>query len=73
MTTSKIGDVETLLTEDRGRPGTYVRIVEFSSYEEAIAYSDMPETSEYAEPIAALCDGPSTFRNWTAARVEALD
>ena len=62
-----------VLTEDRDRPGTNAQIVEFSSYEEAMANSDMPETSEFAARIAPLCDGPLTFRNLTAVRVDDLD
>jgi quinol monooxygenase YgiN len=62
-----------VLAEDRDRPGTYVQVVEFSDYDEAMANSALPETSEYAERIAALCDGPPTFRNLSARRVEDLD
>jgi quinol monooxygenase YgiN len=62
-----------VLTEDRDRPGTYVQIVEFASYEEAMANSGLPETSDYAARIGALCDGPLAFRNLTAVRVDELD
>ncbi|HEX6310679.1 MAG TPA: hypothetical protein VF152_03555 [Acidimicrobiia bacterium] len=49
--------------EDRDRPGTYVTIVEFPSYEEAMKNNDLPETAQLAEKMQALADGPPTFRN----------
>jgi len=59
-------------TQDRDRPNTYVQIVEFPSYEAAMANSGLPETAAFAEQIAKLCDGPPTFRNLDVQRVEAL-
>ena len=44
-------------TRDRDAANTYVQIVEFPSYEEAMANSKLPETSEFAAQLAALCDG----------------
>ena len=57
------------LTADRDRPGTYAQIVEFPSYQEAMANSGLPETGEFAEKLARLCDGPPTFRNLDVRRV----
>ncbi len=51
------------LTQDRDRPGTYVQIVEFPSFEAAMANSDLPETAGFAQQLAELCDGPLVFRN----------
>jgi hypothetical protein len=45
-----------------------VQIVEFPSYEEASANSELPETAEVAARLAELCDGPPTFRNLDVAR-----
>ncbi len=50
-------------TADRDRPGVYLNIVEFPSYEEAMANSKRPETSEFAGAMAELCDGPPRFYN----------
>jgi hypothetical protein len=50
-------------TADRERPGTYLTIVEFDSYESAMENSARPETSDFAAKMAALCDGPPVFRN----------
>lgn len=55
-------------TKDRDASDIYVQIVEFPSYEEAMANSNLPETSEFAERIAALCDGPPSFRNLDVLR-----
>jgi hypothetical protein len=53
---------------DRDRSNTYVQIVEFPSYEEAVTNSELPETAEVAARLAKLCDGPPTFRNLDVAR-----
>ena len=59
-------------TRDRDRPNTYVQIVEFPSYEDAMANSALPETASFAEAMAALCDEPAVFRNLDVRRVEEL-
>ena len=59
-------------TKDRDRPNTYVQIVEFASYEDAMANSELPETAAFAERVAKLCDGPVSFRNLDVRRVEDL-
>lgn len=51
------------VTADRDRPGVYLSIVEFASYEEAMANSQRPETTEFAEAMSQLCDGPPRFYN----------
>jgi len=53
---------------DRDRPNTYVQIIEFPSFEDAMANSKLPETAEVAARLAELCDGPPTFRNLDVAR-----
>jgi hypothetical protein len=58
------------VTADRDRANTYVQIVEFPSYEQAMANSKLPETSEFAERIQKLCQGPLTFRNLDVRRVD---
>jgi hypothetical protein len=60
------------LTADRDRPGTYVQIVEFPSYQQAMANSGLPETGEFAEKLARLCDGPPVFRNLDVRRVNTF-
>ena len=51
------------ITEDRERPGTYLNIVEFDSYESAMENSNRPETGQFAEQMQKLCDGPPKFYN----------
>jgi hypothetical protein len=60
------------LTADRDRPDTYVQIVEFPTYQEAMANSSLPETGEFAERLARLCDGPPRFRNLDVRRVDTF-
>src|SRR2546428_5532160 len=59
-------------TRDRDAANTYVQIVEFPSYEEAMANSTLPETSEFAAQLAKLCDGSPTFRNLDVIREEQM-
>jgi hypothetical protein len=51
------------ITEDRARPGHYLVIVEFNSYDEAMTNSNDPVTSEYAEKITAMLKGPQIFHD----------
>ena len=59
-------------TKDRDRPDTYVQIVEFPSYEDAMANSELPETAAFAEKLRSLCDGPPRFRNLDVRSIEEL-
>jgi hypothetical protein len=57
------GPVMGLFTEDRDKPGHYLNIVEFPSYEVAMQNSNNPLTQEFAQRMSELCDGPPTFHN----------
>jgi len=57
---------------DRDRDDTYIQIVEFPSYEKAMENSNRPETAEFAERLAKLCDGPPTFRNLDVVREDEM-
>ena len=59
-------------TKDRDRPNVYVQIVEFPSYEDAMANSELPETASLAQRLALLCDSPMQFRNLDVERVEEM-
>ena len=50
-------------TKDRDRTDTYLSIVEFESYEAAMANSNAPETQEFAAKMMALASGPPEFWN----------
>jgi hypothetical protein len=58
-----VGPLRITMTADRDRPNTYLSIVEFSSYEDAMRNNDDPLTQEFAAQMQALADGPPTFRN----------
>ena len=51
------------MTSDRDHPNRYVTIVEFPSYEAAMANSQRPETNEFANQLAALCTKDPDYRN----------
>jgi hypothetical protein len=46
---------------NRDKPGTYMTIVEFDSYESAMENSKLPETQAAAEKYMALADAPPVF------------
>ena len=61
-----------LLAADRDDPKTYVQIVEFPSYTDAMENSALPETTEFAAKLAELCDGTVRFRNLDLQRSDHL-
>jgi quinol monooxygenase YgiN len=60
------------LTQDRDKPGTYLQIIEFPSYDAAMENSNRPETGKFSERLAALCKGQPTFRNLDVERLETM-
>jgi hypothetical protein len=60
------------VTQDRDRPNTYLQIVEFDSYEDAMTNSSLPETAAFAERVAKLCDAPAVFRNLDVRSIEEM-
>jgi hypothetical protein len=71
-TKGKRGATRGVQTKDRDATNTYLQIVEFPSHEQAMANSDLPETSQFAAKLASLCDGPPTFRNLDVLREEQM-
>ena len=59
-------------TRDRDHPDTYVQVVEFPSFEDAMANSELPETGAFAARLAQLCDTPMAFRNLDVQSVEEM-
>jgi len=55
--------VRDIKVRDRDRPNTYMIIVEFPSYEDAMKNNELPETREIAEQMRKLTDGEPVFRN----------
>ena len=52
-----------LVVTDRDRPGHYLGIVEFPSYDAAMANSDHPATGKFVSELSAICNGEPAFRN----------
>lgn len=51
------------IVEDRDRPGTYISIVEFPSYEKAMEQQSNSATSDFSAGLANVMSGPPRFRN----------
>lgn len=58
-------------TQDRERPQHYVDIVEFPSYEKAMANNDLPETQQVAERFRSLCTTEPRFLNLEVVQEQA--
>lgn len=69
-THADLGPQRIIVTADRDRPNTYLSIVEFASFEEAMANSEDPQTTEWATRMQSLCDGPPSFRNLDVVMTE---
>jgi hypothetical protein len=61
-----------LVCRDRDNPNTYMIVIQFPSYEDAMRNNDLPETNEIAANIAKLADGPITFRNLDLVREDSM-
>jgi len=55
-------------TRDRDNPNRYLTIVEFPSYDEAMANSGKPETGEMARKFSALCSKGPIYHNLDVLR-----
>jgi quinol monooxygenase YgiN len=62
----------TTLARDHNRPGHYVTIVEFPSYDEAMRNSRMPQTEEMFHRMQSLCEGSPRFIDLDVIRDEDL-
>lgn len=60
------------LAEDRDRPGTYLIMVEFPSYEEAMENSKLPETQELSGRMLEAAGSQPSFRNLDVVEVVDL-
>ncbi|MFJ3668574.1 hypothetical protein ACIPSE_19235 [Streptomyces sp. NPDC090106] len=66
------GPTRRLILKDRNRPNRYLAVIEFDSYEEAMANNNDPETTRFAEGMAALCTRPPTFTDCDLERMNEL-
>ncbi len=51
------------VTQDRDQPDRYLYVVEFPSYEQAMANSGSESTQTFARTMSELCTSGPTFRN----------
>jgi hypothetical protein len=65
-----MGPTRVLVCADRDNAGSYLTMVEFASYEEAMKNNEDPATTEFAERMQALSDGPPVFHNLDIVRVD---
>jgi hypothetical protein len=63
--------VRAMTLQDRDDPTHYLQVVEFPSFEAAMKNSELPETQELSQKLAALSEGQS-FGNFDLVRVEEL-
>ena len=61
-----------ILAEDHDRPGTYLVLVEFPSYEEAMANSNLPETQKFSGLMMEAAGNPPRFRNLDVMEIVEL-
>jgi hypothetical protein len=65
-----MGPGRVMVCADRDNEGTIVTVVEFPSYEAAMKNNEDPATTEFAERMQSLSDGPPTFRNLDLLKIE---
>lgn len=72
---AEIGSAHTVrwavMGADRDTPDTYVQIVEFPSYGQAMANSGHPATRALSERLRKLTDGEPVFRNLDVVQARA--
>lgn len=61
-----------VIGKDRSDATHFIEIVEFSSFEEAMRNSNLPETDRIFQEMVALCDGLPTFTDLDVVRDEQL-
>lgn len=59
------------LLADRDRPGVLIQLVEFDSFEEAMANSEHPGTQQWAAEASEVL-GEASFRNCDVVEVQTL-
>jgi quinol monooxygenase YgiN len=52
------GPMRQVVLKDRNQPGRYLEVLVFKSRDDAMRTGQSPETSKFAEQMAALCSRP---------------
>lgn len=55
--------VSTIVCRDRDRPNTYLILVEFPNYEQAMRNSSLPATQKFAEQLREMTTADARFFN----------
>lgn len=66
------GPTHRLVLKDRNQPGRYLVVIEFDSHEDAMRNSEDPETTGFAEQMAALCTRPPSFTDCDVQEMTTL-
>jgi hypothetical protein len=61
------------ITADRDNPGWYTTVIEFDSYEAAMANSNDPDVGEFSAKMGQLADGPPQFLNLDVVNQERFE
>ncbi|MCX5560089.1 ester cyclase [Streptomyces sp. NBC_00038] len=72
QTKGKRTATHSVIGKDRSDARHFIEIVEFASYEEAMANSNLPETDKIFREMVALCDEMPTFTDLDVVRDEWL-
>ncbi|WAZ23565.1 ester cyclase [Streptomyces cinnabarinus] len=72
QTKGKRTATHSVIGKDRSDASHFIEIVEFSSYEEAMRNSNLPETDKIFREMVALCDEMPTFTDLDVVRDEQL-
>ncbi|GAA3374491.1 hypothetical protein GCM10020367_38570 [Streptomyces sannanensis] len=73
QTKGKRTATHSVIGKDRSESNHFVEIVEFSSYEEAMKNSNLPETDRIFQEMVALCDETPTFTDLDVVRDDQLN
>lgn len=72
QTKGKRTATHSVIGKDRTDDSHFIEIVEFSSYEDAMRNSNLPETGRIYQDMVALCDETPTFTDLEVVRDEQL-
>ncbi len=62
--------ISEMVVKDRNKPGRYLVIVEFASFEDAQSNNDLEATARFAEGLGALLDEPPVFHDLDLVRID---
>ena len=66
----EMGPRRVTVCQDRTTSGSYVSIIEFASYVEAMRNNEDPATREFSRFMMSVCDGPPVFHDLDVLQTE---